>query len=208
MAATTHYAELKVYAMTTPGVENASCEFNVDTLAPTYRLVMGIPGKSNAFAISRRLGLPEEIIDRAAARLDAENVRFEDVLTKLDQQRQEMEKDRAEARRLKLEMEQSAGKAREYRKQLEEERAKVVEKAQAEARAIIQEARDASDLALSELKELQKRQDLDWQQVNDGRAEARRLLNEAERSIGGARRRSRRPRPPPGRPRRGTRWSW
>ena len=186
VAATTHYAELKVYAMTTPGVENASCEFNVDTLAPTYRLVMGIPGKSNAFAISRRLGLPEEIIDRAAARLDAENVRFEDVLTKLDQQRQEMEKDRAEARRLKLEMEQSAGKAREYRKRLEEERSKVVEKAQAEARAIIQEARDASDLALSELKELKKRQDLDWQQVNDGRAEACRLLNEAERSIGGA----------------------
>ena len=186
VAATTHYAELKVYAMTTPGVENASCEFNVDTLAPTYRLVMGIPGKSNAFAISRRLGLPEEIIDRAAARLDAENVRFEDVLTKLDQQRQEMEKDRAEARRLKLEMEQSAGKAREYRKRLEEERSKVVEKAQAEARAIIQEARDASDLALSELKELKKRQDLDWQQVNDGRAEARRLLNEAERSIGRA----------------------
>ena len=186
VAATTHYAELKVYAMTTTGVENASCEFNVDTLAPTYRLVKGIPGKSNAFAISRRLGLPEEIIDRAAARLDAENVRFEDVLTKLDQQRQEMEKDRAEARRLKLEMEQSAGKAREYRKRLEEERSKVVEKAQAEARAIIQEARDASDLALSELKELKKRQDLDWQQVNDGRAEARRLLNEAERSIGGA----------------------
>ena len=186
VAATTHYAELKVYAMTTPGVENASCEFNVDSLAPTYRLVMGIPGKSNAFAISRRLGLPEEIIDRAAARLDAENVRFEDVLTKLDQQRQEMEKDRAEARRLKLEMEQSAGKAREYRKRLEEERSKVVEKAQSEARAIIQEARDASDLALSELKELKKRQDLDWQQVNDGRAEARRLLNEAERSIGGA----------------------
>ncbi len=194
VAATTHYAELKVYAMTTPGVENASCEFNVDTLAPTYRLVMGIPGKSNAFAISRRLGLPEEIIDRAAARLDAENVRFEDVLTKLDQQRQEMEKDRAEARRLKLEMEQSAGKAREYRKRLEEERSKVVEKAQAEARAIIQEARDASDLALSELKELKKRQDLDWQQVNDGRAEARRLLNEAERSIGGA---AQEPEPPP-----------
>ena len=205
VAATTHYAELKVYAMTTPGVENASCEFNVDTLAPTYRLVMGIPGKSNAFAISRRLGLPEEIIDRAAARLDAENVRFEDVLTKLDQQRQEMEKDRAEARRLKLEMEQSAGKAREYRKRLEEERSKVVEKAQAEARAIIQEARDASDLALSELKELKKRQDLDWQQVNDGRAEARRLLNEAERSIGGA---AQEPEAPPGRPGPGIRWSW
>ena len=146
---------------------------------------MGIPGKSNAFAISQRLGLPQEIIQQAAARVSAENVRFEDVLTKLDQQRQEMEKERTEARRLKLEMEQSAAKAREYRERLEAERAKVVEKAQAEARAIIQEARDASDLALSELKELKKRQDLDWQQVNDGRAEARRLLNEAERGIGG-----------------------
>jgi DNA mismatch repair protein MutS2 len=114
-------------------------------------------------------------------------VRFEDVLTKLDQQRQEMEAERAEAKRLKLEMEQSASKAREYRKKLEEERAKVVQKAQAEARAIIQEARDASDLALAELKDIKKRQDkLDWQQVNDSRAEARRLLNEAERNVGGS----------------------
>ena len=185
VAATTHYAELKVYAMTTPGVENASCEFNVDTLAPTDRLVLGIPGKSNAFAISRRLGLPEYIIDKAAARLDAENVRFEDVLTKLDQQRQEMERERDAARRLKLEMEQSAAKAREYRQKLEEERAKVVEKAQAEARGIIEEARAASDLALSQLKELQKRKDLDWQQVNEGRSQARHLLNQAEQSIGG-----------------------
>ena len=187
IAATTHYAELKVYAMTTPGVENASCEFNVETLAPTYRVILGIPGKSNAFAISRRLGLPEYIIDKAADRLDAENVRFEDVLTRLDQQRQDMEKEREEARRLKIEMEQSAAKAREYRKQVEAERAKAVEKAQAEAREIIQQARDASDQVFAELKDMrraQMKQD-NWQQVNDRRVAARQLLNEAERGIGG-----------------------
>ena len=187
VVATTHYAELKVYAMTTSGVENACCEFNVETLAPTYRVILGIPGKSNAFAISRRLGLPEYIIDKAADRLNAENVRFEDVLSRLDQQRQDMEKERETARKLKIEMEQSAAKAREYRKQLEKEREKAVEKAQAEARAIIQEARDASDLVFAELKDMrrQQRKQENWQEVNDRRVAARQLLNDAERNIGG-----------------------
>ena len=199
VAATTHYAELKVYAMTTPGVENASCEFNVETLAPTYRLIIGIPGKSNAFAISRRLGLSEDIIQQAAARLDAENVRFEDVLTKLDLQRQEMEQEKQAAARLRREMEDSAKTAREYRKKLEQEREKAVEKAQAEAREIIQQARDASDRVFAELKDMRRRQrkEDDWQAVNDRRAEARRLLNEAERGIGPVREEEV---PPPSRP--------
>ena len=122
-AATTHYAELKTFAMTTPGVENASCEFNVETLSPTYRLLIGIPGKSNAFAISERLGLPKSIIQKAAARIDAENVRFEDVLTQLDEQRQEMEREKEAAARLRREMEETAKASREYKAKMEAERA-------------------------------------------------------------------------------------
>ena len=186
VAATTHYAELKHYAMTTPGVENASCEFNVETLAPTYRLIVGIPGKSNAFAISRRLGLPEEVVQRAAERLDAESVRFEDVLTQLDEQRQEMEREKLRAAQLRLEMEQSAKSVEEHRKKLAQERERAVEKAQAEAREIIEQARQASDQVFAELKDMRRQQQKqdNWQAVNDRRAEARRLLNEAERGIG------------------------
>ena len=202
VCATTHYAELKVYAMTTPGVRNASCEFNVDTLGPTYRLLIGIPGKSNAFAISQRLGLSEYIIQKAADRLDAENVRFEDVLTQLDVQRRAMEVEKEKAAQLRREMEESSKTAREYRKKIEEERAKAVEKAQAEARAIIQEARDTADKVFKELNDMRRKQEkegreADWQAANDRRANLRHTLNAAENSLGA---REEEELPPPTRP--------
>ena len=186
VAATTHYAELKVYAMTTPGVENASCEFDVETLAPTYRLLVGIPGKSNAFAISQRLGLPQEIIQQAAARVSAENVRFEDVLTKLDQQRQEIEKEQRQAAQLRLEMEQAAAKAQEYRDSLQKEKEKNEARAKAEARAILDEARRTADEVFRELGDMRKKaqKEQDWQAVNDQRAGLRHRLNEAEDKLG------------------------
>ena len=186
VCATTHYAELKVYAMTTPGVENASCEFNVETLAPTYRLLIGIPGKSNAFAISQRLGLPQHVIDHASERVSAENVRFEDVLTQLDVQRQEMEREAEAARVLRRETEELKAQARTYRDDLEKQRAKAVEKAQAEARSILEEARRAADDTFRELDDMRKRskEEQDAQRINEARAQLRHGLNQAEDKLG------------------------
>ena len=186
VCATTHYAELKVYAMTTPGVENASCEFDVETLAPTYKLLIGIPGKSNAFAISRRLGLPDHVIDAAGRRVNAENVRFEDVLTQLDVQRQEMEKEKEAARLLRRETETYRAEAKTYRDTVEKERQKAVEKARAEARSILDEARRAADETFRELDDMRKRSkaELDAQRVNEARTGLRRRLNEAEDALG------------------------
>lgn len=186
VAATTHYAELKVYAMTTKGVENASCEFDVETLAPTYRLLVGIPGKSNAFAISKRLGLSDYIIQAANARINAENIRFEDVLSQLDQQRQEMEREQQEAAKLRQEMEQAAAKAQEYRDALAKEKERSTAAAKAEARTILEEARRTADQVFAELNDMKKKakKEGDFQAVNDQRAGLRRRLNEAEDKLG------------------------
>ncbi len=195
--ATTHYAELKLYAMRTQGVINASCEFNVDTLQPTYKLLIGIPGKSNAFAISRKLGLSEEILKEADDLVGKSDKDFEDVLTQLEQQRQQMEAARLEAERLKRETAKIKQQSEEYHAQLQKEKEKAMESARREAQHIIEEARAAANIASEELKALRKQlQDsADATGINQRQAELRRNLNEVEDKLRATQPQKERPQP-------------
>ena len=185
VVATTHYAELKLYAMRTKGVINASCEFDVETLQPTYKLLIGIPGKSNAFAISRKLGLSEDILKEASDLVGKSDKDFEDVLSQLEQQRQQMEAARLEAERLKKETENIKKQSEAYSEQLQKERDKAMEQARREAQEIIEDARRTANAAAEELKALRKQlmDAADTQGVNQRQAELRRSLNEAESRI-------------------------
>ena len=185
VVATTHYAELKLYAMRTKGVINASCEFDVETLQPTYKLLIGIPGKSNAFAISRKLGLPEDILKEASDLVGKSDKDFEDVLSQLEQQRQQMESARMEAEKLRLETAKIKQQSEQYQEQLRKEKEKAMEAARREAQGIIDEARAAANLASDELKALRKQlQDsADTTGINQRQAELRRTLNETEDKI-------------------------
>jgi len=197
VAATTHYAELKLFAMRTEGVINGSCEFNVETLQPTYRLLIGVPGKSNAFAISRKLGLPEHIIKNASDMVSENDANFEDVLNQLEEQRQAMEAARAEAERLRQETERNKKQSDAYFAEIKKEREKAVAKARQEAQHIIDDARRTANAVSEELKQMRKqmRDTADAQGVNVKQAELRKALNEAEGKLAEKKEEPKRPAP-------------
>ena len=182
VAATTHYAELKVYATNENGIQNASCEFDVETLSPTYRLLVGVPGKSNAFAISERLGLSKEIIDDAKARIGVQNASFEATIEKLEQTRALLERDRAETAKKLREAEESAKKAAFLRAELSVRLEKADEKAKRDAERIIAEARQTAENTFAELDEMRRKMNDDeqTQEINHARSELRRKLNESQ----------------------------
>ncbi|MEG0721095.1 MAG: endonuclease MutS2 [Lachnospiraceae bacterium] len=154
--ATTHYSELKIFALTTPGIENACCEFNVETLQPTYHLLIGVPGKSNAFAISQKLGLPDYIIEDAKLRLTKQDESFEDLLTDLEQSRRTMEKEQAEIASYRLEIEHLKTEFDQKQVRLQEQRDRIIKEANEKASVILREAKDMADETMKNFRKFGK----------------------------------------------------
>ena len=181
-AATTHYSELKVYALETEGVQNASCEFDIETLRPTYRLIVGTPGKSNAFAISERLGISEEIIVRAQKLIERDNKRFEDVIERLDTNRIEMEKERDKAEKMRAEYEAFKAKAEAELKEKIAKSEEEIGKQTLKARQILDSARASSEFIFRQLEELKKQEDKDKrnEMMSYAREEMRKRFRESE----------------------------
>ena len=183
--ATTHYTELKKYAIATDGVENASMEFDVETLSPTYKLTIGLPGKSNAFEISKKLGLPDEITDRAAGLLEGGDIVFEDIITAIEEDKKQAEAERDEAMRISREMKLKQDELEAKAKKLEEKRDKELQRAREEAREIIHEAMETADDFREELKEIARLESMGerTKRFDEGRRKLRRVEKKNRNTI-------------------------
>lgn len=182
-AVTTHYSELKVYALSTEGVENACCEFDVETLRPTYRLLIGIPGKSNAFAISKKLGLPDYVIDSAKEFISSENVKFEDVITDLEISKKTVVYEQERAEQFRKEAERLKNEVEKQRAKINDQREKILADARNEARMVYQQAKEESDRIIKEMNKAMREKSANQNKMNEKRSELKNKVAKMDEAI-------------------------